>query len=76
MLDLPGALALCERHIQGDPRDDRLPGLILRQSLSLDGAPEKDNLLFRHVLEKVLLAFMEGRGCRVISHTVNWIPLL
>jgi hypothetical protein len=57
MLDLAGALAPGKGHIQCHASNDRLPRLILRQPLSSNGAPEKDYLFFRHILEKVLLAF-------------------
>jgi hypothetical protein len=60
MFYLAGASAFGESHIQRDSRNDRLPGLILRQSPPLDRAPKKDNFFFGHGFEKILLAFMHS----------------
>jgi hypothetical protein len=47
--------ALCECHIERNPRDHGLPGFVFRKTSALDGTPEVDNLFFGYGLEEILI---------------------
>lgn len=55
MLDFSSRAGLGKRHIEGNPRNDRLPSFIFGQPMPLDRAPQTDDLFLRNRFKEVLV---------------------
>jgi len=68
MLDFSSGARLSKGHIQCDAGDNRLPSLVLRQPMTLNGAPKIDDLFLGDRLKEVLIVIQISVDCWSLPH--------